>query len=70
MSPAGPPRPDAALSEVIFESTRQGAYVRCAAIHVATGIEVSAFGSVHEPHAVQQVALAKLRRALERAGRL
>ncbi|RYD29440.1 MAG: hypothetical protein EOP57_01715 [Sphingomonadales bacterium] len=52
------------LGEVIIERTRNGSYLKVSAIHVATGKEVSAMGSVHEPTAVERVAVAKLRRAL------
>ncbi|WP_374387377.1 hypothetical protein [Brevundimonas sp.] len=55
---------DADLGEVIVEFTRNGPYVKCSAIHVATGREVSAMGPVNEPKAVERVAIAKLRRAL------
>ena len=50
--------------EVIFELTRNGAYLKCSAIHVATGREDSAMGPVHEPEGLKRVALAKLKRAL------
>lgn len=50
--------------EVIVEFTRNGAYVKCSAIHVASGREVSALGPANEPKAVERVALAKLKRAL------
>ncbi|MEC7797712.1 hypothetical protein [Brevundimonas sp.] len=56
------------LGEIIVEFVRNGPYVKCSAIHVATGREVSAMGPVNEPKAVERVAIAKLRRALE-AGR-
>lgn len=52
------------LGEVIVELTRNGPYVKCSAIHVATGREVSAIGPVNEPKAVERVAIAKLKRAL------
>lgn len=52
------------LGEVILERTRNGPYLKVSAIHVATGKEVSAMGPVHEPKAVERVAVAKLRRAL------
>ena len=55
---------DPALGEVIVEFTRNGAYVKCSAIHVATGREVCAMGPANEPKAVERVALAKLKRAL------
>jgi hypothetical protein len=44
------------LGEVIVETVRNGPYIKCSAIHVATGREVSA---------MERVAIAKLRRALE-----
>jgi hypothetical protein len=47
--------------------TRTGAYLKCSAIHVATGLEVSAMGPALQPEALKRVALAKLKRALERA---
>jgi hypothetical protein len=50
--------------EVIFELTRNGAYLKCSATHVATGKEVSAMGPVHQPEGLKRVALAKLKRAL------
>ena len=52
------------LGEVIVEFVSNGPYVKCSAIHVATGREVSAMGSVTEPKSVERVAIAKLRRAL------
>jgi hypothetical protein len=33
-------------------------------VHVATGLEVSAFGPATEPEGLKRVALAKLKRAL------
>jgi hypothetical protein len=57
--------PRSELGEVIVEFTRNGPYVKCSAIHVATGREVSAMGPVREPNAVERVAIAKLRRALD-----
>lgn len=56
------------LGEIIVEFVRNGPYVKCSAIHVATDREVSAMGPANEPKAVERVAIAKLRRALE-AGR-
>ena len=50
------------LGEVILEATRNGAFLKVTAIHVATGIEASAVGPVHEPKAVERLAIAKLRR--------
>lgn len=55
---------DAELGEVIVEFVRNGPYVKCSAIHVTTGREVSAMGPVNEPKSVERVALAKLKRAL------
>ena len=55
---------DAELGEVIVEFVRNGPYVKCSAVHVATGREVSAMGPVNEPKSVERVALAKLKRAL------
>ena len=52
------------LGEVIIELTRNGAYLKCSAIHVATGVEVSAIGPATEPKGLERIALAKLRRAL------
>ena len=52
------------LGEVIVESFRQGTYVKCTAVHVATGREAVAIGPVHEPKAVERLAVAKLRRIL------
>lgn len=54
------------LGEVIVEFVRNGAYLKCSAIHVATGVEVSAVGPVAERHRLERIAVAKLRRALER----
>ena len=50
--------------EIIVEFTRTGAWLRCAAVHVATGIEVSAVGPAAEPRALERIAVAKLKRAL------
>ena len=44
--------------------TRNGPYLKCSAVHVATGVEVSALGPVAEPRGLERIALAKLRRAL------
>jgi hypothetical protein len=52
------------LGEVIIERVRNGPYLKCSAIHVATGIEASAVGPVNEPAGLERIALAKLRRAL------
>lgn len=50
------------LGEVIFESTRNGTYLKVTAVHVATGIEASAVGPALEPRAVERLAVAKLKR--------
>ncbi|WP_370235661.1 hypothetical protein [Brevundimonas sp.] len=50
--------------EVIVEFVRNGAYLKCSAVHVASGIEVSAVGPVTERHGLERIALAKLKRAL------
>jgi hypothetical protein len=55
---------DSGIGEVIVELTRNGPYLKCSAIHVATGVEVSAVGPVAEPKGLERIALAKLRRAL------
>lgn len=55
---------DAELGEVIVEFVRNGGYVKCSAVHAASGIEVSAIGPAAEPRAVERVAIAKLKRAL------
>ncbi len=52
------------LGEVILELTRNGAYLKCSAVHVATGIEVTAIGPATERHGLERIALAKLKRAL------
>ncbi|MCS6625186.1 hypothetical protein N0B44_19930 [Roseibacterium beibuensis] len=52
------------VGEVIFELVRNGPYLKCSAIHVATGLEVSAFGPAAEPEGLKRIALAKLKRAL------
>lgn len=54
------------LGEVLVEFVRNGAYVKCSAVHAATGVEVSAMGPAAEPRAVERVAIAKLKRALAR----
>ena len=52
------------IGEVIIEMTRNGPYLKCSAIHVATGVEVLALGPVTEPKGLERIAIAKLRRAL------
>jgi hypothetical protein len=56
--------PDDDLGEVIIEMTRNGPYLKCAAIHVASGVEVTAIGPAAEPRGLERIALAKLKRAL------
>jgi hypothetical protein len=55
---------DPELGEVLVEFVRNGAYLKCSAVHAATGVEVSAMGPAVEPRAVERVAIAKLKRAL------
>jgi len=52
------------IGEVIVELTRNGPYLKCSAIHVASGLEVSAVGPVNEPRGLEGIALDKLKRAL------
>lgn len=52
------------IGEVILELTRNGAFLKCAAVHVATGVEVTAIGPLTEQHELKRIALAKLKRAL------
>lgn len=51
------------LGEVIVELTRNGPYLKCSAVHVATGVEASAVGPVTERAGLERIALAKLKRA-------
>ena len=55
---------DSDFGDVIIEFVRNGPYVKCSAVHAATGVEVSAMGPAFEPRAVERVAIAKLKRAL------
>lgn len=57
-----------ALGEVIVEFVCNGAFLKCSAVHVATGTEASAVGPVTERANLERIAMAKLRRALARAG--
>lgn len=50
--------------EVIFEHRRIGAWLRVAAVDVATGLEAVATGPADAPSMVERLALAKLRRLL------
>lgn len=52
------------IGEVIVELVRNGPYLKCSAIHVATGVEASAVGPVAEPKGLERIAIAKLKRAL------
>lgn len=52
------------LGEVIVELTRNGAFLKCSAVHVATGVEASAVGPVTERAGLERIAIGKLRRAL------
>lgn len=50
--------------EIILESFRNGLFLKCTAVHVATGQEATAVGPAAEPKAVERLAIAKLRRLL------
>jgi len=52
------------LGEVILELTRNGPYLKCSAVHVATGVEASAIGPATERVGLERIALGKLKRAL------
>lgn len=52
------------IGEVIVELVRNGPYLKCSAIHVATGVEASAVGPAAEPKGLERIAIAKLKRAL------
>ena len=52
------------VGEVLLELTRNGPYLKCSAVHAATGREVSAVGPADQPEALKRVAIAKLKRAL------
>ncbi|HWV51291.1 DUF6898 family protein [Pseudorhodoplanes sp.] len=54
--------------EVLFEFTAVGSVMKVAAIDAETGVEVTVMGPVHASRAdLQKLALAKLRRRLERS---
>lgn len=55
---------DPELGEVIVEFVRNGAFLKCSAVHVASGVEVSAMGPANEPRALERIAVAKLKRSL------
>jgi hypothetical protein len=50
--------------EIIIELTRNGPYLKCSAVHVATGVEASAIGPATERVGLERIALGKLKRAL------
>lgn len=50
--------------EIILESLRTGQFLKVTAVHVASGREAVAVGPVHEPKAVERLAIAKLKRLL------
>jgi len=50
--------------EIILESLRTGHFLKVTAVHVASGLEAVAVGPVHEPKAVERLAIAKLKRLL------
>ncbi len=50
--------------EIILEFVRNGAYLKCSAVHVPTGVEASAIGPVKERAGLERIAVAKLKRAL------
>jgi hypothetical protein len=57
------------LGEVLFEFTPVGAIVRVAAIHVATGIEITVMGPASAArHDLERLALQKLKARLAREG--
>ena len=68
MSRASPPSPDPAPGEVIVEFVRNGPYLRCSAVHAATGLEASAVGPAADPRALERIAVAKLRRLMSSGG--
>jgi hypothetical protein len=53
--------------EIIVEFVRNGAWLKCSAVHVATGREVSAVGPAGDPRGVERLAIARLKRALAAA---
>jgi len=55
---------DAETGEIIVELTRNGAYLKCSVVHVATGVEASAIGPVTERTGLERIAIGKLKRAL------
>ena len=52
------------LGEVIVEATRNGAFLKVTAVHVATGVEATAVGPAREPKAVERLAVAKLKKLI------
>ena len=55
---------DRSTEALIVESIRNGQFLKCTAVHVATGREATAVGPAHEPKAVERLAVAKLKRLL------
>ena len=53
------------LGEVIVEFVRNGAWLKCSAVHAATGVEASAIGPADQRTHLERIAIAKLKRALE-----
>lgn len=52
------------IGEVIVEFVRNGPYLKCSAVHVATGLEASAVGPAAESRGLERIAIAKLKRVL------
>lgn len=50
--------------EILIEFVRNGAYLKCSAVHAATGLEAAAIGPATDPAALERIAVAKLKRAL------
>lgn len=43
---------------------RNGAYLKCSAVHAATGVEATAIGPVDQRAHLERIAVAKLKRVL------
>lgn len=52
------------LGEIIIELSRNGAFLKCAVVHVATGTEATAIGPLNQRASLERIALSKLRRQL------
>ncbi|MFN4287052.1 MAG: DUF6898 family protein [Brevundimonas sp.] len=52
------------LGEIIIELSRNGPFLKCAVVHVATGTEATAIGPVSQRASLERIALSKLRRQL------